>query len=114
MVSDTGGVNEAERDAGENKGVFYGVAGGTGNRRDNGTLFAQQQIQEGGLAGVRSTDDSYRDTVLDGIAGGKGGGEPGELRLDGRGELVEVGAVSKGDIFLAEIKLKFDEGGDLQ
>ena len=111
-VADACCVDEAEGDAAELDGVFDGVAGSALYVTDDGALFAEEGVEEGGLAHVGSTDNGYRNAVFEGIASMEGVGEVGDMGIDTPGEFQQLSAVGKFEVFVVgEVEFQFEEGG---
>ena len=114
-VADAGGVDEAEGDATEVDGVFDDVAGGAVDVAHDGSLFAYEGVEEGGLAHVGLADDGYGHAVLDGIAYVERMGQAGDDTLDLVSYLREFATVGKLELFVvAEIELQLHERGEVQ
>ena len=63
-LADAGGVYEAEGDAVYLYGVFYEVACGALDVRNDGSLFVYECVHQCALAHIRSTDDGHGDAVF--------------------------------------------------
>jgi hypothetical protein len=64
FAADSGGVDEAESVAFEFDGFVNGIAGGSGDGRDDGAGGAGEGIEQGGFADVGAADDGYGGFVL--------------------------------------------------
>lgn len=67
-VPDAGSVYEAEESAADVYCVFYCVSGCALDRGDDGPFLAEDEVEEGALAGVYSSDNGDRNAVLDGVS----------------------------------------------
>lgn len=112
--ADAGGVDEAEEVAAEGDGVFDEVTGGALDVGDDGAIFFQEGVEEGGFADVRCADDGYGDAVLDGLTGLKAVGQTHDFGVNLAGEVDEAGAVGKLDVFFAEVEFEFEERGEFE
>ena len=114
-VAYAGGVDEAEGDAAEGFGGFDGVARGAADAADDGALFVEQGVEEGGLAGVGLSDDADGDAAFQGVAEAEGGGEACDFRVDFVGEVLELAAVGKFEVFVVgEVEFEFEQRGEVQ
>src|SRR5216683_4430131 len=62
-LADAGGVAEHERIGAELYGVFDNIAGGARDRRDDGAVGAEYQVEDAGFAGVGFADDGGADAL---------------------------------------------------
>ena len=114
-VAYAGGVDEAEGDAAEVDGVLDDVARGAVDVAHDGSLFAYEGVEEGGLADVGLADDGYGHAVLDGIAYIERMGQAGDDALDLVGYLGEFATVGKLEFFVvAEVELQLHERGEVE
>ena len=110
-----GGVDEAEGDAAEVDGVFDDIACGAVDVAHDGSLFAYEGVEEGGLTHVGLADDGYGYAVLDGIADVERMGQAGDDALDFVGYLGEFATVGKLELFVvAEVELQLHERGEVE
>ncbi len=57
-ISEAGGVDKHDRNAMDAGGFLDGVAGGSGNRGNDGTILTEEQVEEAGLTGIREAHES--------------------------------------------------------
>ena len=114
-LADAGSVDEAEGDAAQVDGVFDDVACGAVDVAHDGSLFAKEGVEEGGLAHIGLADDGHGNAVLDGIAYTEGVGEARDGALDVGGYLREFAAVGKLELLVvAEVELQLHERGEVE
>ena len=110
-----GGVDEAEADAADVHHILYDIAGSAVDVTDYGALLVEEGIEQGGLAGMGLADESHGDAVLEGIAHTEGADEPGDDNADVDGEVLQLTAVGKFEVFVVgEVELEFHQGGDVE
>lgn len=107
------GVDKPEGDALKIDGVFDGIAGGALNVAHDGTVFAQERIEECGFSNVWSTDDGNGNTVFQSVAGVERVGQTLYVSFNLKGELEKFGAVGKLQILMiGEVEFQFQEGSE--
>jgi hypothetical protein len=112
--ADAGSVDEAEADAPDGYFVFDGIAGGACDFGYDGSLLIEQGVEQGGLACVGLAGDGYRHPVLDNVAQGEGVGEASGDCVNAQDELLQVVTVGKLHVFLAEVQLQLNKGGEVE
>ena len=102
-------IDEAEEVASDVHRVLDGVARGAVNIAHDGTLLAQQGIEQGTLAYVSRADNRHRNPTLDGIAEAIAVDELLELELDLVAEGKQFGTIGELHIFFGEIQFQLHQ-----
>ena len=82
--------------------------------RNQCAFFAQQAVQQGRFSDIRSTRDSDRNALLDGVAQGERVAQAVDFRSDLLHRMAQGPAVGKFDILLREVEFQFEQGSQVQ
>ena len=107
------GVDEAEEQSIDVHHLLHRVARRAVDVADDGTLLAEEGVEEGAFAHVGRARQRHGDTLLDGIAEAEALHEALDLRLQLLAQAQELAAVGEGDILLAEVQLELHQGRQL-
>jgi hypothetical protein len=81
-------------------GVLDGVACGSMNVGNNGTIFAKQSVEKGGLSYVCLADDGYGDTLLQSLSRFERVGETCDVLVNVYRQRLEFATVGKLQVFM--------------
>ena len=109
-ITQAGGVEDVDRDAGNVKGFAHDVAGGTCLGSDDGTLFANEGVEQAGFAGVRFAGNDEVDTVVHQAALGALRKQTGEAFAPVVQTRFEVAFAEVVVFFFGEVQRGFDVG----
>lgn len=114
-MPDAGRVDKAEGMAADDECGINGVACGALKVADDGSVIADDGIEESALPDIGGSDDGYGNAVSDGVAYSKTAGQIGDGSDEKMGLGGKFGTVSKLHIFMVrEIKFQFEECSQLQ
>jgi len=110
-LAQAGGVDEAEEGAADVEHFFHRVARGAVNVAHNGALFAEQGVEQGGLAYVRFAHDGAGDAASNGIAKAEGVAESLHAPFGVGEQAQKFGAVGELEVFVVgKIEFQFEHG----
>ena len=109
-IAQAGGVEDVDRDAGDVKGFAHDVAGGARLGGNDGTLFANEGVEQAGFASVRFASDDKVDAIVHQAALGALCKQAGEAFAPVVQTRFEVAFAEVVVFFFGEVQRSFDVG----
>ena len=110
-LAQAGGVDETDGDAAHDDALFEKIAGRAGLVGDDGAVFLQQGVEEGGLAGIGASGEDNEGAFAQEaslVPRGEQGPHAGAHRAGARGKC--AGSEGVGDVALVEVQRGLDVG----
>ncbi|CAM5296675.1 hypothetical protein RLIN73S_06090 [Rhodanobacter lindaniclasticus] len=107
-VAQAGGVGQFQRDAVQAQGFAQHVAGGAGDRRDDGAVAAGQRVEQAGLAGVGAAHDGHLEAIVEAQAALRLAQQLGQFRAQAVELLRDGGIGEEVDFLLRKIDRRLD------
>ena len=107
-AANPGGVDQLDRNAADGDGFADQIASGAGRRGYDGALTLDQAVEQAGFADVWAADDGERQTFVDDLSVGEGGGKFFKRRSDCGDSLKNLIGGKNRDVVFGEVNAGFE------